>query len=201
MKILIATEFPLLIVKSLITHEDSLIFTNDSGTAISKLVKQHKFDMIIVFGFGKILPECITNNIRCINLHNGFLPFGRGPNPNLSSWINGEPHGITIHEIDEGIDAGPIIIQQQIHMDSSGYSLQTSFDYSIRCLADLFNNNWANIRNGNYTAKQQCGSGSFHTFHELNVIMHLIETFMDNPINELLSHINKEFPGFRLEHK
>jgi len=49
---------------------------------------------------------------RLINLHNSPLPRYRGMRPINWALVNGETsHGVTIHEIDEGVDTGAIISQ------------------------------------------------------------------------------------------
>jgi hypothetical protein len=57
---------------------------------------------------------------RILNLHNGPLPRYRGVSPINWALKNGETsHGVTIHEITEGIDDGPIVAQAtySIHPD------------------------------------------------------------------------------------
>ena len=49
---------------------------------------------------------------RILNLHNGPLPRYRGVSPINWALKNGErSHGVTIHEITEGIDDGPVVSQ------------------------------------------------------------------------------------------
>ena len=42
-----------------------------------------------------------------------------GQDPNLWSFIEDTPKGVTIHEIDEGIDTGDIIFQKEIVLNSN----------------------------------------------------------------------------------
>jgi methionyl-tRNA formyltransferase len=66
----------------------------------------------IVAGFNKILPESLiaNNAMGIINLHAGKLPQYRGGSPLNWQIINGESLiGVTIHQIDSGIDTGPIL--------------------------------------------------------------------------------------------
>jgi hypothetical protein len=49
---------------------------------------------------------------RILNLHNGPLPRYRGVSPINWALKNGETtHGVTIHEIVEAVDAGPVVAQ------------------------------------------------------------------------------------------
>jgi hypothetical protein len=66
----------------------------------------------IVAGFNKVLPESLiaNNAMGIINLHAGKLPQYRGGSPLNWQIINGESIiGVTIHQIDSGIDTGPIL--------------------------------------------------------------------------------------------
>jgi methionyl-tRNA formyltransferase len=75
-----------------------------------------RFDLTICFGYRFILrPQALTRAVRPpINLHISYLPFNRGADPNYWSFHDGTPKGVTIHEIDESIDSGPIIFRQRV---------------------------------------------------------------------------------------
>ncbi len=53
-----------------------------------------------------------------INFHFGILPQSRGPQPILRHLVNGDAEaGVTVHIVDEGIDTGPIIVQEKIQIE------------------------------------------------------------------------------------
>lgn len=71
----------------------------------------------------QIFPPELVNGIRCINVHPGLNPYNRGWFPQVFSIINSLPSGVTIHEIDEELDHGPIIAQRVYEIrpwDTSG---------------------------------------------------------------------------------
>jgi methionyl-tRNA formyltransferase len=70
-------------------------------------------DLVFSCFYGKILRKAfIEQHKRVLNLHNSPLPRYRGVNPINWALKNGETyHGVTIHEIDEGIDTGPVVAQ------------------------------------------------------------------------------------------
>ncbi|MDD5712592.1 MAG: methionyl-tRNA formyltransferase, partial [Smithellaceae bacterium] len=73
-------------------------------------------EMIVVAAFGQILPkEIITMPpLGCINVHPSLLPKYRGAAPINWAVINGEAvTGVTIMRMDEGVDSGDIIIQEE----------------------------------------------------------------------------------------
>ncbi|EAJ6684817.1 formyl transferase, partial [Campylobacter coli] len=62
--------------------------------------------------------QCIQNNI-IINYHNALLPFHKGCNAQIwSIWENDEQTGITWHMVEENIDSGSILIQNEITLDN-----------------------------------------------------------------------------------
>lgn len=74
-------------------------------------------DVICVVAYGKILPKSILNipTYGCVNLHPSLLPKYRGPAPIQWAILNGDTNtGITTMYMDEGMDTGDIILQQEI---------------------------------------------------------------------------------------
>lgn len=77
-------------------------------------------DLIIVAGFSKILKREVIEipRIACVNIHPSLLPAYRGPNPVYWVVANGERQtGVTAHFIDEGIDSGDIIDQEEVPIE------------------------------------------------------------------------------------
>ena len=71
-------------------------------------------DVLLVGGFSIILKKPILElpRIGCVNVHSSLLPKHRGPNPFSAVILAGEEEsGVTFHQIDEGIDTGPILEQ------------------------------------------------------------------------------------------
>ena len=74
-------------------------------------------DVIIVTAYGKILPKEILDipKYGCINVHASLLPKYRGASPINSCILNGDTvTGITTMYISEGLDAGDIILKDEI---------------------------------------------------------------------------------------
>lgn len=76
-----------------------------------------KPDLIAVTAFGRILHSPILNlpPKGCVNVHGSLLPKYRGAAPVQWAVINGEPEtGITTMLMDEGMDTGPMLLQERI---------------------------------------------------------------------------------------
>jgi methionyl-tRNA formyltransferase len=86
-------------------------------------------DLIIVAAFGQILPQTILDLPRfgCINVHASLLPRWRGAAPVQAAILEGDSQtGVSIMEMDAGLDTGPILKQRSIaiHDDETGGDLE-----------------------------------------------------------------------------
>ena len=85
-------------------------------------------DFIVVVAFGQILPKSVLDMPKygCINVHSSLLPKYRGAAPIQWTIIEGEEKtGITTMFMDEGLDTGDILLQEEtpISDDETGGSL------------------------------------------------------------------------------
>lgn len=84
------------------------------------LLRKINPEVIVVAAFGQLLPKEILQlpPFGCINIHASLLPAYRGAAPINWAIIRGEPEtGNTIMQMDEGMDTGPILIQERIPID------------------------------------------------------------------------------------
>ncbi len=73
-------------------------------------------DMVVVAAFGQILPGAVIDfpRLGCLNIHPSLLPKYRGAAPLNWSIIRGETTtGVTIMLMDEGMDSGDILLQEE----------------------------------------------------------------------------------------
>ena len=99
-----------------------------------------------------------------------YLPYNRGSHPNFWSFVEGTPSGVTIHEVNKGIDTGKIIAQKKINFKLKKNSKITFFQsYKILFneLEKLFLKNLKNLITGNYKTRKQPYSGTIHYKNEL----------------------------------
>jgi methionyl-tRNA formyltransferase len=74
-------------------------------------------DMAVVAAYGLILPLPVLAAPRhgCLNVHASLLPRWRGAAPIQRAILAGDREtGITIMQMDEGLDTGPILLQQAV---------------------------------------------------------------------------------------
>lgn len=87
--------------------------SEDFISAISRL----SADIFIAVGYTNILKETILSvpRLKAVNFHASLLPAYRGKHPVFWCLRNGERwSGMTVHEMDAGIDTGDIIYQIRI---------------------------------------------------------------------------------------
>ncbi|MDD4998070.1 MAG: methionyl-tRNA formyltransferase, partial [Syntrophales bacterium] len=73
-------------------------------------------DLVVVAAFGQILPKeiLVCPKHGCINVHPSLLPRCRGAAPIQWTLIRGETKtGVTIMQMDEGVDSGDILLQEE----------------------------------------------------------------------------------------
>jgi methionyl-tRNA formyltransferase len=86
---------------------------------------QYNADIMVVVAYGLLLPEAILNAPRlgCINVHGSLLPEWRGAAPIQRSLEAGdEKTGVTIMQMDKGLDTGDMILTAECiieHTDTS----------------------------------------------------------------------------------
>lgn len=70
------------------------------------------FDIMVVVAYGLILPKVVleTPRLGCINVHGSLLPRWRGAAPiQRSIWAGDATTGVTIMQMDEGLDTGAML--------------------------------------------------------------------------------------------
>ena len=69
-------------------------------------------DLMVVVAYGLILPTAVLNapKLGCINVHGSILPKWRGAAPiQRSIWAGDAETGVTIMQMDEGLDTGDML--------------------------------------------------------------------------------------------
>jgi methionyl-tRNA formyltransferase len=84
-------------------------------------------DALVVVAYGLILPAAVLAlpRLGCFNIHASLLPRWRGAAPIQRALLAGDPEtGVTIMQIEAGLDTGPILAQQGIPIDPETNSQQ-----------------------------------------------------------------------------
>ena len=126
-----------------------------------------RFNLIISFGYKYIIPEKILKKLKrpAINLHMSYLPYNRGANPNFWSFIDNTPAGVSIIEIDKGIDTGPIIFQKKIKFNlkkNKNLTFRKTYSKLFKEIEKLFSSKVDKIISKEYLNKKQDSIGTIH---------------------------------------
>jgi methionyl-tRNA formyltransferase len=119
--------------------------------------------VIVVVAYGQILPSDIISlpASGCINIHASLLPKYRGASPINRAITDGEQNtGITIMLMDEGMDTGPILFQEDIEIkpDDTAGSLS---DRLSRLGSQLIIKTLEQLERGNVKSVPQSGEPSY----------------------------------------
>jgi methionyl-tRNA formyltransferase len=82
-------------------------------------------DLVISIGYGVILPLSVISipEFGFINLHFSLLPSWRGAAPVQRAILNGDStSGVTVFQLDAGMDTGPIFISAPVQIESNDSS-------------------------------------------------------------------------------
>jgi methionyl-tRNA formyltransferase len=77
----------------------------------------HKADIAVVVAYGLILPKPVlaAPKYGCLNIHASLLPRWRGASPiQQAIWKGDSETGVTIMQMDEGLDTGPILLKETL---------------------------------------------------------------------------------------
>ena len=154
----------------------------------------HEPDWIVSYGCRQILRRPFVDDYagKIINIHTSLLPWGRGAYPNLFSWYDNTPKGVTIHFIDSGVDTGDIIASEQIIFEPECVTLATSYRVLSVAAEALFAKMWPAIRKGTTGLRQDLNAGSSHKKKDLEAIWPLLKKGWDTPVTEVMELGRKE---------
>jgi len=84
-------------------------------------------DLLVVVAYGLILPPAVLAlpRLGCINVHASLLPRWRGAAPIARAILAGDAHtGVSIMQMEAGLDTGPVFAAASVPIDSSATSAQ-----------------------------------------------------------------------------
>ena len=120
-------------------------------------------EMIVSFGHRHIVPAGVLDAVdgRALNLHISMLPWNRGSDPNLWSWLENAPKGVTVHWMTGALDQGDIAGQRQTALDA-GSTLRETYAVLRDEIVELFAEVWPAVVQGGAPRIAQPDGGSYH---------------------------------------
>ncbi len=104
-------------VKELARDRNIPVLAPDRVDAMISEIMDLEPDVIVTCAYGQILPPSILEipPLGCVNVHASLLPLYRGAAPIQRAIMDGQTKtGVTIMQMDEGMDTGPILLQEEI---------------------------------------------------------------------------------------
>jgi len=83
-------------------------------------LEEHGADLVVLAGYMHILTKPFLARFpgRIVNVHPSLLPAFPGANPIEDALAAGvETTGVTVHLVDEGVDTGPILVQEAVPVE------------------------------------------------------------------------------------
>lgn len=88
--------------------------------AMAAEMENHRVDLVVLAGYMRVVTPAFLGRFpgRVINLHPALLPSFPGATPIEDAMAYGvRVTGVTVHFVDEGVDTGPVILQQAVHIN------------------------------------------------------------------------------------
>tara|TARA_Y100000991_G_scaffold209406_1_gene189442 strand:+ start:771 stop:1355 length:585 start_codon:yes stop_codon:yes gene_type:complete len=189
--ILILSPYPENLIEVIKSYGDKVFVHNESINV--DFLKKLEIDYIVCFGYKYIICKDVINYLpnRIFNLHISYLPFNKGYYPNLWSHIDKTPSGVSIHQIDEGIDTGKIHFRKKIEIDIRTNTLETSYLTLINEIQKLFFEKWEFIRTGESKGFVPKEIGTFHLKKEGDLVLKKLDSGWNTKLYDLVK-IKKE---------
>lgn len=125
-------------------------------------LKSHQADVMVVMAYGLLLPMSILEAPKhgCLNIHVSLLPRWRGAAPVQHALLFGDKEtGVTIMQMDKGLDTGAILHQQSCIINEKDTSesiyarlAEIASPLLLKTLEDIENNNTNPITQNNELA-------------------------------------------------
>lgn len=146
--------------------------------------EEQKFDLGVSYTYRYIVSETILKilNYNVVNLHNSYLPWNRGADPNLWSLVEDTPRGVTLHYMEGGLDKGAIIAQKIVPI-LPGETLKTSYSALDSAAQSQFRQVFQWYSYWNEMKKCPLGKGSYHSVQDGAFLHQVIDSY-DMPVDE-----------------
>lgn len=106
-------------VKAVLVKREDFVSKQDFEKEIIRHLKEKHIDLVVMAGFMRVLSPYFVQAYknRIINIHPALLPAFKGARGIKDAFDYGaKVTGVTVHFVDEEMDHGPIILQQEVRI-------------------------------------------------------------------------------------
>jgi methionyl-tRNA formyltransferase len=141
-------------------HGQVLTVTDLDQLALA--LERETFDYLVSAGFRHIVPDEYLKQVsEAYNVHISMLPWGKGAHPNVWMIVDGEPAGVSIHQMVPAADAGLIFAQRGVDIYFSDSARDLYYRLEDEAV-ELFDEVWPELAAGNISGSAQRADGSHH---------------------------------------
>lgn len=135
----------------LMDQEDSVLEYSKPLTL--EFCRNMEIEFLVVHGYGFTLDEPVISAYRqkIVNLHNTFLPWGRGFMGDVWSFFEDTPIGVTLHAVDGTDRYGGIFGQELVRLEPEQTLARAQAELVGR-VEDLFTASWGRLAAGDHAA-------------------------------------------------
>lgn len=162
---------------------------------ITKRIMESDTDIFAVYGTSLIKDEILRLKKPFINIHLGLSPYYKGMACSLWPFYNNEPeyNGVTILELDKGIDSGNIVHQELVNLerndsihDGSVKGIISGVELIIKTLEEFSINRLK-------STEQNKGQGKTYFQKDLNeqILHEVYQNWTQQKINEYVDYQEK----------
>ena len=109
-------------IKVALVEREDFASKEDFEAKIIQHLEEDKIDLIVLAGFMRLLSSEFVKRYtgRILNIHPALLPSFKGTEGIKDAFNYGvKVTGVTVHFVDEGVDHGPIILQQAVKVEEN----------------------------------------------------------------------------------
>lgn len=120
------------------------------------LLRGLRLDYVIGVHFPYIIPEAVLSvpRVGFLNLHPAYLPYNRGWHTASWALLEGTPIGATLHFMNDGVDMGDIVHQEQLDV-SAGDTAHTLYKRLKGLELKVFKEAWPQLMANSYRRRPQ----------------------------------------------
>lgn len=159
------------LLKDKLDKDYEVVLYHDKVTP--EYIKELNPEIVISYNYSHIVKEDVIDLLgdKIINMHCSLLPWNKGASPNIWSFIDDTPKGVTIHVLEKGLDTGRLLLQEEVTFDEETETLASSYNKLQETIVDLLVSNLEDILDGNIVPTEQKGEGSYHRTSDLKALL------------------------------
>lgn len=148
-----------------------------------EFLRQNSITAILSDRNGFIIPKEIIDEVegRVYNTHPSLLPLHRGWQPIFFSVLEETKVGVSIHQVNSGLDKGLLVAQSEIKVESEDTLKSLHFKCRAKIL-ELLQENWSAMAKGTCELQDQVGVGCYHSKLDFDNLFSRLHFGWDSPL-------------------